>query len=73
MYFGDWISLEYFSIDPVNNEPGVNGLDDSLAPNRWQAIIWTSNGLVYWYIYASLCLNVFIYYGLGGNSGLLYK
>ena len=26
-------------------------------PNRWQAIIWTNDGLVFWRIYASLGLN----------------
>ena len=33
------------------------GLDIGLVPNRWQAIIWTNDGLVYWRIYASLGLN----------------
>ena len=32
--------------------------DNGLAPNRKQAIIWTSDGLVYRCIYASLGLNV---------------
>ena len=27
--------------------------DDGLVPNRWQAIIWTNDGLVQWCIYAS--------------------
>ena len=31
--------------------------DNGLAPTRWQAIIWTNDGIVYWCIYASLCLN----------------
>ena len=26
------------------------GSDDGLAPNEWQAIIWTNDGLVYWHI-----------------------
>ena len=29
-----------------------------LAANRWRAIIWTNDGLIYWHIYASLILNV---------------
>ena len=32
------------------------GLDDGLAPNRWQTIIWTNDGLGYWHLYASLGL-----------------
>ena len=27
---------------------------------RWQAIIWTNDGLFYWCIYASLCLTELI-------------
>ena len=33
------------------------GLDNGLAPNRRQAIIWTNGGLGYWRIYTSLGLN----------------
>ena len=33
------------------------GSENGLAPNRWQAITWTNDGLVYWHIYASLGLN----------------
>ena len=36
------------------------GLDNSLEPNRQQAIIWTSDGLVYLHIYASFGLNELI-------------
>ena len=32
--------------------------DNGLAPNRWQAIIWINDGLVYWCIHVSLSLNV---------------
>ena len=32
-------------------------LDDGLAPNRRQAIIWSNNGIADWYKYASLDLN----------------
>ena len=30
------------------------GLDDCLAPNRQQAIIWTNTDLIHWHIYAAL-------------------
>ena len=30
-----------------------------LAPIRWQAIIWTRDGIVYWRICASLCVSEF--------------
>ena len=35
----------------------IIGLDYVLAPNRWQAIILTNDGLVYWGIYTSLGLD----------------
>ena len=35
----------------------IIGSDNGLAPSRWQAIIWTNDGIVYWRIYASLGLN----------------
>ena len=33
------------------------GLDNDLAPNRRQAIIWTNGGMFYWRIHASLGIN----------------
>ena len=33
------------------------GLDNGLAPSRWQARIWTDDGLAYWLIHASLGLS----------------
>ena len=36
------------------------GSDDGLAPNRLQAIILISGGLVYWCMYASLGFNELI-------------
>ena len=33
---------------------GYLGLDNGLAPNRWQAIIWTNADLIQWYIYAAV-------------------
>ena len=43
---------------------GSIGLDNGLAENRQQAIIWTNDGLIYWHIYASLSLNELTLYML---------
>ena len=41
-----------------NWQYSIIGSDNGLAPVMWQAIIWTSDGLVYaWHIYVSLGLN----------------
>ena len=40
-------------------------LDNGVARNRQQAIIWNNDGLVYWCIYASLDLK--------NDMGLLHK
>ena len=40
-----------------NWQYGSISSDNSLAPNRRQAIIWTNDGLVYLRIYVSLGLN----------------
>ena len=45
-------NLKYVPKGPIDNNPAF-GSDDGLVPNRWQAIIWTKDGLVY----ASLGLN----------------
>ena len=34
----------------------IIGLDNGLASNRRQAIIWTNDGIVYWHMYVSLGL-----------------
>ena len=39
-----------------NWQYAIIGPSKDLAPNRWQVFIWTSDGLDYWYIYASLGL-----------------
>ena len=59
-----WLKLLYFNHNcneicslGSNWHYGSNGSDNGLAPNRRQAIIWTSNGLGYWRIYVSLGLN----------------
>ena len=36
--------------------------DNGLAPNRWQAFIWTSEGLVHSLIYAVLGLSELIHF-----------
>ena len=43
------ISLEFALIWSVRV---VIASDHGSAPDRWQAIIWTNNGLIYWSIYA---------------------
>ena len=35
------ISLRFAPKDPIGNKPSI-GLDNGLAPNRRQAIIWTN-------------------------------
>ena len=40
-----------------NWQNGSTGLDNGLVPNRWQAIIGTNAGMLYWHIYASFGLN----------------
>ena len=55
LYF-DWNFTEISSKSPIHNNAGI-GWDNGLAPNRWQAIIWTNDGLVYCCIYESLGLD----------------
>ena len=38
----------------------ITGSENGLAPNKRQAIIWTSNGLVDWCIYALASIDVLI-------------
>ena len=57
------ISLnEYWDFTEVcfqgsNQQYSSIGSDNGLVPTRWQAIIWTNDGLVYRRICASVCLN----------------
>ena len=46
------------------------GSDNGLAPNMWQAIIWTNDGLIYWGIYTSLSLNELTSYFITDNISL---
>ena len=52
------ISLNYVHEGPIENV--IICLDNGLAPNRRQAIIRTTDNLVYWRIYVSLGLNYLI-------------
>ena len=47
------ISLNYVSMSPIDNNPAFC-LDNGLAPNSRQAIIWTNAGPIHWRIYAAL-------------------
>ena len=33
-----------------NLQQTITGSDNGLSPNRWQAIIWTNDGIVYWLV-----------------------
>ena len=45
-------SLKFVLNAPIDNNPAF--LDNGLAPNRWQAIIWTNADLIHWRIYVTL-------------------
>ena len=47
-----WYFTEIYSLES-NWQDISTGPDNGLMPNRWQAIIWTNGGLVYWHIYGS--------------------
>ena len=47
------ISLRFTPKGPIDNKPSI-GLDNGLAPNRRQAIIWTNADLIDWRIYMAL-------------------
>ena len=47
---------DIFPKGPVNN--GI-GLENDLAQNRRQAIIWTNDGIAHWRIYASFGQDAF--------------
>ena len=47
------ISLRFVSKGLIDNNPAF-GLDNGLAPNRRQAIIWTNADQIHWHIYAAL-------------------
>ena len=51
-------SLKFVCKCPVNNNPAL--VQIMTWPNRWQAIIWTNDSLVYWWIYSSFGLSELI-------------
>ena len=53
------VSLKFVPMGPFNKIPKI-GSDNGLMPSRQQAIIWTNDGLVYWWIDALLALNELI-------------
>ena len=55
------ISPKFVPKGPINVSIS---LDDGLALNRLQTIIWTSDGIVYWQKCASLSLNILVNYAL---------
>ena len=46
-----------------NWQYGSIGSDNGLTLNRRHTIIWTSDGLGYWHIYASISLDELTYWG----------
>ena len=46
------ISLQFVPGSSIDNNPA--GLDNGLAPNRWQAIIWTNADPIHWHIFVAL-------------------
>ena len=57
-----WISIKIEVCSQGSNQQYSSiGSDYGLALVRWQTIIWTNEGLVYWCKYVSLCLNELIY------------
>ena len=63
MHFLQWKGLNYernfIEVCSLgsNWQCAIIGSDNGLALKRHQAIIWTNNGLVYWHLKVSLCLN----------------
>ena len=54
----DYSFIEKFSFGSNLHKSSI-GSDNCLAPNRRQAVIWTSDGLDYWRIYTSLGVHDF--------------
>ena len=48
-----------------NQEYAIVGSDNGQVPNRYQTIIWTNDGILYWHIYGSLIPNELIEKALG--------
>ena len=58
LFYCSQISLNVVPNGSIKNEWSSIGSERGLAPNRWQAIIWSDDGLVYWPIHASSDLDV---------------
>ena len=56
------MSLQFIPNGPINNRPWICS-DNGLVPIRRQAIIWTTDGLVYWRIYVSLTVAALTHWG----------
>ena len=53
-YFRKYYVLWFIHWNLILRDQQVGiGLDKDISPNRWQAIIWTTDGLVHWRIYTS--------------------
>ena len=52
MHFREWKILNFVPNGPIHNN--LDYLDNGLAPNRRQAIIWTNADPIHWRIYAAL-------------------
>ena len=58
IHFLYWNLMDFYSnfIEICSQGPNKQwdsiGSDNGLALNRWQAIIWTNDGLIWWPIYA---------------------
>ena len=59
-----WLKFHWKCPYEFNWEYPYIGLDNGLAPNRWQAIIWTNTDLIHWHIYAALAGDELIKYKL---------
>ena len=64
------MSLRFVPKGPVDNFFSI-GSGNGLAQNKWQAIIWTNDGLFYWHIYASYGLNELIVFFSSISQGIM--
>ena len=56
-WFLFWLKFHWNLFPTVNRKYAIPGSDNGLVPNRQQAIIWTNDGIVWWWAYAWLSLN----------------
>ena len=60
IWFSIKIPMKFVPYGLINNIPSIVS-DNGLAPTGRQAIFWTNDGLGYWPIYVTLCLNELIH------------